>query len=119
MVYYSHSPNWYKIGFLAFLIVAGGLVFAIQKFQVYERERAMIYELDQLRTATKLYMIKKGKKPRDLVALIQAKDNFISTFEWSIKKDEQGNFIDPFGSLYLYDSSTGWARSSTSGYEDW
>ena len=83
-----------------------------------ERERALIYQLQQLRTAVVLYMKANQEKPADLVSAIETEYRFGQPIDWSFKLDSVGNPVDPFGNLYQYDSGTGWVSSGTESYQN-
>ena len=91
------------------------------------REVALISELGNIRTSVSLYRILKKHNPKNLREMVSGRYLLPYQEEGMIKRsyletasvDKNGNPLDPFGNLYLYEERIGRVRSSTKGYEGW
>jgi len=91
------------------------------------REVALKSELTNIRTAVRLYHILNKRYPASLKGMVE--ESYVLSFQETpvlkkaylekISTDEDGNILDPFGGLFIYNKSNGKVRSSTSGYESW
>ena len=87
------------------------------------KSKALISELQAMRTGIMLYSKINGSTPPSLDVLakeVYASDNgrdykFIS----KVHRNSKGEIIDPFGHAYSYSPSKGWVNSTTKGFERW
>jgi len=111
--------KWYTAIVLAVVASFGITLLAAQSAKKAENERAMLFELKQLRTAVQLHLNNNKQLPQDLSAALSSNYNTSHPIEWSFTRNEQGVPVDPFGATYQYNPQTGWVASSTPGYESW
>ena len=91
------------------------------------REVALKSELGNIRTAVALYHILNKRFPDSLKGMVE--EEYVLSFQEApvlkrtylenISVDKEGNILDPFGGLFIYNRSNGKVQSSTSAYEDW
>ena len=91
------------------------------------REVALKSELTNVRTAIRLYHMLNKRYPASLKCMVE--EDYVLSFQEApvlkrtylehISTDEEGNILDPFGSLFIYNRSNGKVQSSTSEYESW
>lgn len=114
------KKTWY--GIILAAVVAAFLVtgYHVRVAQKAEKERAMIYQLSQLREAVQLYLTTHKAMPTELKsALAIARDGKAVAIQWGFQKDAAGNPVDPFGVPYAFNGKNGWVSSRTQGYESW
>ena len=111
--------GWYTVVAIVVLAVLGVTSVAIHLAGKRENERAMIYQLQQLRYAVQIFVKVHRKTPPTWAAAMDAQYNFGQPFRWKFKRDATGSPIDPFGTPYDYDPKSGWISSRTEDYEEW
>lgn len=87
-------------------------------------QKLMFYQMQSIRTSINLYKAIKGHNPATLRELVFSEYKFpgeevLRRYIENPNLDEAGDLVDPFGHPYLYDSESGWIRSTTGGYEYW
>lgn len=105
---------------VTFILMLSSLSFERQM----SNQKLMFYQLQAIRTSVNLYKAITRNNPSSLAEL--------ATSEYQFPGEEQkrpylvdptingnGVVVDPFGNPYIYDTRTGWVRSSTKGYELW
>lgn len=114
------KTHWYGI-LIGVIILAAGLAGVnIYKAGKAEKERAMIYQLNQLRSAVQIFEMSQKSKPADLsAAMAISVGGKAVPIEWNMSKDSKGTPLDPFGRPYQYDKKSGWVSSTSQGYENW
>ena len=100
-------------------LVAGLTWTNVRKSTRTEKEKQLVFQLKQLRMGVEIYKKMNGKNPGDLVQALDYKYKTGEEVQWSVKKDQQGRYVDPFGSPYQYDPVTGTLKSSLPNYEKW
>lgn len=114
------KQNWYGIIAVVVILALGLAGFNIRAARKAENERAMIYQLKQLREAVQIYVKTQKVMPQDLKAVLVVSINGKAVpIQWSFQKDASGNPEDPFGVAYQYDKKTGRVVSASNGYESW
>lgn len=107
------------------VMAVGALVVSNLYYQnKLEKERAMFYQLQILRSALNIYKIINRNNPASLVELASGTyqfpdDDTTKKYVENAPIDKYGHVTDPFGAQYQYDSEWGWIRSGTHGYEFW
>ena len=90
------------------------------------KQKQLSLELRMLRNGIALYTVMEQKKPDNLVKLCRSKyllpgdskkQGFIDLA--SIRVNEKGEIIDPFGNPYSYDKEKPWVASTTKEYSLW
>ena len=104
---------------LAVLVAVGVTGVRVSYAKKATREQAMIYELKQLRSAVQIYTMASKIRPPDLKTALDAKFGFGPGVQWTMKRNNDQQPVDPFGNAYAYDTSTGWVASTSPGYEKW
>lgn len=111
--------KWYALILLVVAILAGTTYFSNQKKANLQNERALILELNQLRSAILLYKRAHNSNPKTLTEALESKTELGSKVQWSAKKGKNDQWLDPFGNPYLYNSGKAWVHSTSKGYESW
>ena len=110
---------------LAVVLVVAFLVGANIYYQRLDtKQKALNYQLQMIRSGINLYKIVEKDNPTNLIALAKGVysfpgDNLTRKYLTNVPFTTSGELVDPFGNIYIYDKSTGWVRSGTSGYEMW
>jgi hypothetical protein len=96
-------------------ILAGTFLGYAAKTLEAAREVVLMYELRNLRLSLQLYRIlNEGRMPEELSELYYLDYNvYINRF------DKKGNLLDPFGSPYILERSTGRIRPTSHKYCNW
>ena len=87
-----------------------------------DNARTLISELSTMRSGILLYKLLNRENPSSLGALISERYAVASgelPYLDNVYRDADGEIIDPFGNGYIYETQSGWVRSSTKGYEQW
>lgn len=89
-----------------------------------QNQKLLFYQLQAIRTSVNLFKAITKRNPTDLKELAVAEYVFPGEdrprrYIQILDTAADGGDIDPFGNPYLYDPKTGWARSTTKGYEYW
>jgi hypothetical protein len=122
------SPNrkWFEQALIAVLIVVVGFLAASNVYYQNRasKQRVLFYQLQILRSSINLYKFINSVSPANLEVLATGYykfpgENLTKRYIENAPIDKDGTVVDPFGKIYLYDSSTGWIRSATEGYEFW
>ncbi len=123
----SHNRRNYIEYFVIVAVVA--VVVCLVGANIYyqrldTRQKALYYELQMIRSGINLFKVVNNSNPKNLAELAKGVYNFpgdaeTRKFLTNVPFDKMGNMIDPFGNNFVYDFSTGWIRSSTTGYEMW
>lgn len=112
--------NWYGIIVAAIVVAFGIAGYQIRTAQKAENERAMIFQLSQLREAVQIYAKNQKTMPPDLKSvMVVTMGGKVVPIQWPFQKDAAGSPMDPFGAPYQLDKKTGWVKSGTPGYESW
>ncbi|MFH0799884.1 MAG: hypothetical protein V2A66_06855 [Pseudomonadota bacterium] len=108
--------------------VALMMMIAVVVFFRFERhlanQRVFYYQLESLRTSVNLFKAITKRNPANLKELADADYRFegedqLRHYVEFQAVDKKGEIVDVFGNPYVYDSRTGWVRTSTPGYEYW
>lgn len=122
------SPDRNKWEYLILVVVVltvATLVSANIYFQRQNnRQKALYYELQMLRSGINLFKVVEKRNPRNLNELAHGTYQFPGEMEtkkylYNVPFNTEGKLVDPFDNEFLYDYKTGWIRSSTEGYEIW
>ncbi len=118
-----HAGRRMALALLLALLVAG--VFWLRNSQSrHVKEMLLRQQLWQLRSAAMIYHAKFGRLPPDLVSMVgveyadPATGKRIKLLE-NIEVDEDGEIVDPMGSVYEYDKTTGTVRSTATCCRNW
>lgn len=109
----------YSLVGLAVVLALGITWVKISQARKAEQEQALLFELKQLRAAVEIYATASKVKPQDLPTALDAKFGFGQGVKWTVKRDDKGLPLDPFGNPYTYNTDNGWVASATPGYEKW
>lgn len=109
----------YKVVAVAVLLVLALTGVAIHFARKSEKERALIYQLQQLRVAVQIFIKVNHQKPPTLSSVIDAQYNFGHPWRWRFERDSAGTPLDPFGNPFKYDPDSGWISPQTPDYENW
>lgn len=111
------------------VVFAATFVFLLDGFMLEKsvaRQKQLAGELRMLRNGVALYTVLEHKKPDNLVELCRSKYVFPgdSTRQGfvdltTIRANEKGEILDPFGNSYSYDKERLWVASSTQKYSSW
>ena len=112
------SSSWYILIGCVIVLAVSLTGYYIHVGKQSEKERTLISELVQLRSAIALYKATYKEIPEDLTTALDANYPFNMPV-WTIKIDSKIGAVDPFGNPYKYDSVTGWVQSRTTGFEKW
>jgi len=120
---------------LVLLIVAAALLMAMERLESSGRslkERALTIELANMRRAIIQHGVLEKRLPGSLAELVddnmevpspgfqgERKLIIVGKFVETARRDDEGRPLDPFGSPYLYDPTTGRVWSQTPGYKTW
>ena len=120
------SRKWFE--YLTVIALVGVVAFLAVSNIYYQnrsgKHKALLYQLQILRSSINLYKLINGQNPSDLVMLATSAYKFPGE-EYSRRyidnapMDKSGKVVDPFGNPYYYDETNGWIRSATHGYEFW
>jgi len=122
------KPDRNRIEIIAVVLIIVIVAFLVAANIYYQRQeshqRALYYQLQIMRSAINLFKVVERRNPSNLAELAKSVYSFPGDMETrkylsNVPFDKAGNLVDPFGKIYMYDHSTGWVRSSTSGYEMW
>ena len=122
------SPDRNIIEHIVVIVVVLVVAFLVGANIYYQRldtrQKALFYQLQIMRNAINLYKIVEKKNPGSLVELGEGMYTFpgdkeTKKFLLNAPFNKDGEMVDPFDSVYMYDNRTGWVRSSTNGYEMW
>lgn len=108
----------------------------IPKYQHVAREAqktALKAELSNIRTSIRFFKMLNNRNPDSLRELMEKKvmlpgriggdpysgSFFEQTYLLKNAVDSDGNKVDSFGNVFLYDRDKGEVRASTKGFEDW
>jgi len=111
--------------FGAVLLTAGLLIASIRFEQHINKQKAMFYELQLLRTSVQLFKSINQRSPESIKELIETEYKFPNEerkrkyLEYVPPMSEEGDVLDPFEHAYAYDVKTAWVRSSSKGHEFW
>jgi len=97
------------------------------------RETALKTELSNIRTSIRLFKMLNSRNPDSLAELMEKKvmlpgrigvEPFSDSFfkqAYLLKNavDSEGNKVDSFGNVFVYDREKGEVRTSTKGFESW
>jgi len=88
------------------------------------KQKAMFYQLQILRSSINLYKLINGRNPSNLEILANGAYKFpgeelARRYIENAPIDKDGIVVDPFERPYYYDAQTGWIRSASKGYEFW
>ena len=117
--------NMERLIFVAVAVLTVGVLIASINFERrMSNQKLLFYQLQAIRTSINLYKAIERRNPTSLVELDRAEYQFPDEemkrrFLEIPCKSPNGVCNDPFGNPYVYDSKTGWVRSSTSGYALW
>lgn len=113
----------------ALLVVVAVTTFVLMVVSLrFERnmnnQKLLYYQLQAIRTSVNLFKAITRSNPADLVELATSEYNFPGEeqkrrYLSTISTNDDGFIVDPFGNPYVYDSETGWVKSSTGGYDSW
>lgn len=110
------------VGVVVVLSVAISLGIYVGRSRI-SKEKTMMGELLNMRTAITLYKIINKKSPDDIIDLVEKEFSFGGgaslKYIQSLPLMPDGRIIDPFGNEYLYDNGKSWVGSSTDGYKSW
>lgn len=87
------------------------------------KSKALISELQSMRTGIMLYKKINGENPSSLDVL--ANEAYASGggrthhYIFKVHRNSKNAIIDPFGHEYSYSPKKGWVQSTTRGYERW
>lgn len=114
------KTHWYGIIAGALVLAMGFAGVNIYNARKAEKEKAMIFQLKQLRTAVQIFEMTQKAKPGELTAaMVVSVGGKGVPIQWTMTKDSKGAPLDPFGKPYQYDKKTGWVSSGSKGYESW
>jgi len=114
-----NRKRWYPLISLAVVMAFVITGISIQIARKSEKEKTLIYQLQELRQVVRIYVQVHHQIPPSLPVALDAQYSFGHPFQWKFARDALGMPLDPFGNSFQYDTSTGWARSKTLGYEEW
>lgn len=114
-----NRKRWYSLIGLAVAVALSITGVSIQISKKSEKEKTLIYQLQELRQAVQIYVQVHRQKPPSLAVALDARYSFGHPFQWKFARDALGMPIDPFGNPFQYDTNTGWIRSITKEYESW
>jgi competence protein ComGC len=113
-------------------ILIGVVIPKYQRVAREAQEAAVRTELANIRISIILFKMLNGRNPASLREMIETEvmlpARIGSGYTGSIFKesylmknavDAEGNKVDAYGNLFIYDSKRGEVRSSTKGYENW
>jgi len=114
-----------RIAFVAVALITVGVLIASINFERrISDQKLLFYQLQAIRTSVNLYKSIEKRNPSSLIELDSSRYRFPGD-----KSDrrfleipcggENAVCLDPFGNPYVYDSATGWVRSSTPEYALW
>ncbi|MFH0799994.1 MAG: hypothetical protein V2A66_07440 [Pseudomonadota bacterium] len=118
-------PGWELLIVVIVFVVAGVLLGMGYKQQgKLEKERALHYQLQVLRTAELLYESVNKAKPESLTQLSEGRFQAEADGPKHLYIDPPpvligGKAVDPFGNPYAYDARTGRIKSTTQGFGSW
>jgi type II secretory pathway pseudopilin PulG len=115
--------EWIVIAVLlaASIVIAFGIY---TKRDEAKKGRLLLAELANIRSAVTMYKTLNKANPPSLEALTKLNYSFepgqpAKPYLESIKISPKGEAVDPFGSSYKYDASSGWVASGSKGYDKW
>ncbi|BDU49663.1 hypothetical protein [Haliovirga abyssi] len=112
------------IAFLIIIIVSFYTYPKYEEFIKLSKETALVQELKVLREGVYFYVLKYNKYPASLKELEQKGfidfngQSYTGLIIKKEKKDKNGNFLDPFGNIYIYEKEKGNVRSGTEEYKN-
>lgn len=111
--------KWYSVVGVGVALALAITAVAIHFARKSEKERTLIYQLQQLRYAVQIFIKVHQQKPPTLSAAIDAQYDFGHPWRWRFGRDSAGAPLDPFENPFRYDPDSGWIASQTRGYENW
>lgn len=111
--------KWYILVVVVALAAFGMTWMNVQNARKSEKEQELIFELKQLRTGIRLYIVTHQEKPVNLGVILADKSKPLDKIKWTAEQNNNGEFIDPFGSPYEYNAEKAWVRSTTEAYSSW
>ncbi len=86
-------------------------------------QKLLYYQLQSIRTSINLFKVIEKRIPSSLLELATSEYQFPDEDQINryleIEVREGKDILDAFGNPYAYDTTNGWVRSSTKGYESW
>ncbi|OGQ23383.1 MAG: hypothetical protein A3I05_05470 [Deltaproteobacteria bacterium RIFCSPLOWO2_02_FULL_44_10] len=113
---------------LTIIVIVVGLAVVLgiglyQKRSEAQSARQLMRELSTFRSALALYKTMNHENPLRLENLIEKDYDFGDgkrrRFLDALPPIKAGEVLDPFGTPYTYDATSGWIKSKTEGYEKW
>ena len=106
---------------VAALVVAFGIY---NKRDNLNKGKILISELENIRSAVRMYKTMNKANPPSLEALAKLNYSFEpgqpgKPYLSSGMFNSKGEALDPFGHPYKYDTKTGWVVSTSKGFEKW
>lgn len=114
-----NRKRWYSVIVVAIVVALAFTGISIQMARKSEKEKTLIYQLQQLRQTVQIYVQVNHQRPSSLVVALGAQYSFGHPFQWKFERSALGIPMDPFGNPFQYNSNSGWVRSATAGYENW
>jgi hypothetical protein len=117
--------NFERIALVVVAVLTLGIMVASIHFErTLSNQKALFYQLQAIRMAISLYNVINERLPENLYVLLESEysfpgDDIPRRFLQGAMVDGQRRVLDPFGNPYNYSVDTGWARSSSPGYEYW
>lgn len=91
-------------------ILAGTFGIYANNVLLKTRETALKYELSALRQSLRLYKMLNQKSPEKISEFFDVRKE---------RKNDYGNFLDPFGNKYVYYTENSIIVTTTDGYTEW
>lgn len=106
---------------VAALVIAFGIY---TKRDATKKGQILLSELSNIRSAVTMYKTLNRANPPSLEALTKLNYSFEPgqpgrPYLDKVITGKSGKIVDPFGNPYKYDNSSGWATSSSKGYDKW
>lgn len=121
----NRRPAWEWLIFVVIIVLVVGTVgMSYRSQQRLDKQKALHYQLQLLRSAELLYNSVNKTNPKDLKELAMGKFQLVEENPGRPYLDPPpplsgDKILDPFGNPYIYDPATGRIRSSTQGYDFW